>query len=177
MAILSTLGSIAPYHVLLYSVLFGSTTYQSFYSGIVAFKTLPYDQFSALQARIFPPYFGFQAAASTLLLLTPPFKFVGVAATLAQASLGTAAVGSLANILWLGPKTRRVMASRKAQEGVEGKSCKDPTVSNDMKVLNKEFGKIHGLSVLFNMGSFLGLMLYGVVLTDGFKVLARAVPK
>lgn len=175
MTILSTLRSVAPYHLLLYSVLFGSTTYQSFFSGIVAYKTLPYEHFSALQAQTFPPYFKFQAAASAILLLTPPVQFASRAA--AVASLGAATVGSLANIVWLGPKTREIMERRKAQEVLEGKKCKDPSVSQVMKDINKEFGKIHGASVVFNMGTFVGLLFYGVVLTDGFKRIVRAVPK
>lgn len=177
MSLLSTLKSVTPYHMLLYSVLFGSTAYQSFFAGIVAFKTLPYEQFSALQAKIFPPYFNFQAVASTLLLLSPPVKFVGTAAILARGSLGTAAVGSLANIFWLSPLTRDIMARRRAQEAKEGKSCKDKDVSEDMKLVNKEFGKVHGYSVLANMGTFLGLLTYGVVLSDGFRRLVRVVPK
>lgn len=175
MAILSTLRSVAPYHLLLYSVLFGSTTYQSFFSGIVAYRVLPYDQFGALQGEIFPPYFKFQAAASTLLLLTPPVQFASRVAV--TASLGVAAISSLTNLVWLGPRTRELKASRKAQETLEEKEYKDPTASQDMKNINKEFSRVHGASVVLNLGSFVGMLVYGVLLTDGFRRVVRAVPK
>lgn len=165
MAILSTLGTAAPYHVLLYSLLFGSTAYQSFFVGLVAFKTLPYNHFGALQAKIFPPYFALQTVASAVLLLTKPVGFEGNAANI---TLAIATLGGLLNMVVLSPLTRKVMELRKKQEGIDGKSCKDPNPSADMKALNMRFGKIHGVSVLLNMAAFLALTFYGVVLTDGF---------
>lgn len=170
MSILGTLRTSAPYHLLLYSVLFGSTTYQSFFSGIVAFKVLPYDQFSLLQSHVFPPYFKFQTAATSVLLMTTPLKYV----PLAGPSLGISLVGSIANMLWLGPTTRDIQNRRREQEAKEGKSCKDPNVSDEMKAINKEFGKIHGYSVIFNMGTFLGLLVYGIGLS---QKLIRVIPK
>ncbi|KAF5099149.1 hypothetical protein DV451_003096 [Geotrichum candidum] len=46
-------------------------------------------------------------------------------------------------MLWLGPTTRDIQNRRREQEAKEGKSCKDPNVSDEMKAINKEFGKIH----------------------------------
>lgn len=152
--------------------MFGTTTFQSFYNGIVAFKTLPYEHFSALQSKIFPPYFAFQTAAAVVLLLTPPVSFASSIVLAKNLSLGIAAVGGAANTFYFGPQSRVVMAKRREQVAIEGKPHNDPTASETMKKINKEFGKIHGLSVLFNLGTFLGLAAYGVILSDGFLSLA-----
>lgn len=165
MAVLSTLSTLAPYHLILYSILFGSTTYQSFFAGIVAFKTLPYHNFGALQAKIFPPYFSLQAIASAVLLLTKPIAFTGQAANI---SLGISALGGLINLVVFTPMTRQIMELRKKQEGIDGKLCRDPDPSPEMAALNSKFRKIHGASVLLNTAAFLSLAFYGVVLTDGF---------
>lgn len=172
MAILSTLGTVAPYHVILYSLLFGTTTFQSFFNGIVAFKTLPYEHFGALQSRIFPPYFAFQAVASLALLVTPPVSYIGGMALAKNITLGASFIGGAVNWGILGPKTRVLMAKRREQSALEGKAHNDPTASEATKAINKEFGKVHGLSVLFNLGTFLGLLAYGVIMTDGFLVKA-----
>lgn len=175
MAILSTLATIAPYHVLTYSLVFGTTTFQSFFNGIVAYKVLPYDHFSALQAHIFPSYFAFQTAASLALLLTAPVPFVGSLATAKTVALGTSLVGAFANAVYLGPKSRVILAKRREQTALEGKAHTDPTASAEMKAINKEFGAVHGASVLLNMFTFVGFAAYGVIMTEGF--LLNAVKK
>lgn len=182
MPLLSTLRSPTPYHLLLYSLALGSTAFHSFVIGPIAFQTLPYDHFSALQARVFPLYFGAQTVASAVLGVTAvaAFPWLAGGANLvlaARASLGVAGAGAALNWGVLGPQTRGIMARRKHQEQVEGKSCKAPDVSEDMRKVNKEFGKVHGISVLANLGTLAGLVAYGVVLSDGVRALARRVPK
>lgn len=167
MTILSTLSTLAPYHVLAYSILFGSVTYQSFFAGIIAFKTLPYQQFSNLQSRVFPVYFSLQTLLSTFLLISKPVHFENTSKT-ATATLAIVFLTSLLNLLVLSPKTRQVMEARRQQEVIDGKSCKDPEPSADMFKLNQRFKKLHGVSVASNMIGFLALAFYGVVLTDGF---------
>jgi hypothetical protein len=172
MSIISTLQSVAPYHLLLYSALLGATTYQSFYAGIVAYKVLPLKDFATLQANIFPRYFGFQTLASAVLLLTPPFQFGAAAYTV----LGTSLVGAAVNVGYLGPKSNAIKGKRDLQMEIEGKTYKDPTASDEMKKLNKQFGATHGISVLLNLIGWLGLVAYGVLLTEGLstKTLAKA---
>lgn len=102
--------------------------------------------------------------------MTTPLKYM----PLAGPSLGISLVGSIANMLWLGPTTRDIQNRSREQEAKEGKSCKDPNVSDEMKAINKEFGKIHGYSVIFNMGTFLGLLVYGIGLS---QKLIRVIPK
>jgi hypothetical protein len=79
-------------------------------------------------------------------------------------------VGSVANLLFLGPKTNAVLRRRHAQEELEGKSAKDPTASDEMKALNRQFGRWHGISALTNLTTFLSLTLYGVLLSDGLTI-------
>lgn len=166
MSIRSTLGSIAPYHVLAYAFLFGATVYQSFFAGIIAFKTLPYQQFSLLQSKVFPIYFSMQAILSTFLLLTRPVAFEGTRRTV-NAVLATVFLCTFINLLILAPLTRRIMEGRRRQEEVDGRSCRDAVQSPEMAALNKRFKKIHGFSVLVNLAALLSLIFYSVLLTDG----------
>ncbi|KAF5101804.1 hypothetical protein D0Z00_000666 [Geotrichum galactomycetum] len=164
MTLLSTLSTLAPYHLLAYSLLFGATTYQSFFSGLVAFKTLPYNHFSALQARVFPTYFSGQTVLSFFLLFTRPIDFAD-SAQLACLTLVVSGITGLTNLSVMSPLTRRIMEARRKQEGIDGKSCKDPNPSDEMRALNKSFGKIHGISVLLNLAGFISLILYGIILS------------
>lgn len=166
MSILSTLASLAPYHLVAYAILMGSTLYQSFIAGLIAFKTLPYENFSSLQSKVFPIYFSLQTLLSLFLLLSKPVDFEDISTT-ANVTLAIAFIGACSNLLILSPKTHQVMEARKRQEGIDGKSCKDPDPSPEMQALNKRFAKFHGVSVLFNMAAFLAQLFYGVVLADG----------
>ncbi|KAL4741321.1 hypothetical protein BDV11DRAFT_71717 [Aspergillus similis] len=59
-----------PFHILSYGTLLGVQLYQSFVSGIIAFRALPRPQFAALQAKIFPTYFALQTALPVVVALT-----------------------------------------------------------------------------------------------------------
>lgn len=83
-------------------------------------------------------------------------------------TLGTAVVGGLTNLLWLLPSTRSIKEARFKLED-EGK-----TDSPEHKELSKQFGKIHGLSLLFNLINFSALTTYGFILT---KNIIRYAPK
>jgi hypothetical protein len=161
-SLLAILKTAAPYHLLLYSVLFGTTTYQSFYNGIIAYRALPLKEFGNLQARIFPTYFRFQAIGSAILLALPPVSPVPTAFYVA---LGLSFATGAVNALFLGPLSNRIKAKRDEQMDIEGKSYKDPTASDTMKALNKQFGQTHGISVSLNMITFGSLLYYGVLLT------------
>lgn len=161
-SVFSTLKTAAPYHLLLYSLLFGTTTYQTFYNGIIAYRVLPLKEFSSLQSRIFPTYFRFQAISSAILLALPPISPVPGAY---YAVLGITFGTGLINALILGPWNNRVKAKRDEQMEIEGKSYKDPSASDKMKDLNKQFGKAHGMSVSVNLVTFGSLLYYGVMLT------------
>ncbi|CAN6619415.1 hypothetical protein TRVA0_007S03246 [Trichomonascus vanleenenianus] len=162
MGLISTLGTIAPYHVLAYSLMFGATTYQSFFSGLMAYRVLPYKEFSMLQHKIFPPYFAFQTIAAAFLYVSSPTPLDCTAKT----TLAIAFFSGLVNSLVLGPKSNKLIVARNEQVEAEGKSHKDPTASETMKKLNKQFGKLHGISVVINLGLWISMLTYGINLTE-----------
>lgn len=86
----------------------------------------------------------------------------------ALVTLGTAIVGGLTNLAWLLPATRKIKEARFKLEA-EGKED-----SAEFKGLTKQFGKLHGLSLLFNLINFTALTTYGFILT---KNIIRYAPK
>lgn len=67
----------------------------------------------------------------------------------------------------IGPATTRLMKERKHQETKDGKKSYDAAPhSKEMQRLNKAFGKMHGVSSLVNLVSFLATMWYGVSLAE-----------
>lgn len=121
-------------------------------------------EFSNLQTKIFPHFFLAQSVAPVLIGLTAPYTLT----TGALVTLGTAVVGGLTNLLWLLPATRKIKEARFKLED-EGKE-----ESPEHKELSKKFGKIHGLSLLFNLVNFTALTTYGFILT---KNIIRYAPK
>jgi hypothetical protein len=92
---------------------------------------------------------------------------------------------SLANLLFFGPSTTQLMIERKHQgelksyniqkailsmcnaETKDGKKSYDaPPHSKEMTRLNKQFGRMHGLSALANLGGFLATIWYGFSLAS-----------
>ena len=104
---------------------------QSFVGGIVAFRALPRPSFSTLQTAIFPVYFSMQTALPVLLALTYPGSHSSIGATATPSSLSgflaeknrysvllpvaTIFVTGLANLVFIGPATTKVMKERKHQ--------------------------------------------------------------
>jgi hypothetical protein len=141
----SVLASPAPYHIITsvfliwlkviqliiysrYGTLMGSTFFQSFVNGIVAYQALPKPMFSQLQQRIFPVYFTMQAALPAVLALTYPGSrsplgtASSISGVLAESNrysvlvpLATMFVTGLANLAYIGPATTRIMRERKVQ--------------------------------------------------------------
>lgn len=62
----------------------------------------------------------------------------------------------------VGPLTSKTMFQRHRLEREEGKAYNEPGVSANMKALNARFGMLHGISSLFNLGSFIALALHGL---------------
>ncbi|KAL8673332.1 MAG: hypothetical protein Q9168_002256 [Polycauliona sp. 1 TL-2023] len=183
---LSTLGSLAPYHILTYGTLLGSSIFQSFIGGVVAFKSLPRAQFATLQSAIFPIYFSLQSACPILLALTypgsssrnsllgaspSPSGFGGFAAQENRWSVAGPIAAILAanvvNLVWAGPKTNEIMRLRKHQETRDGKKAYDaPPHSKAMQKLNKDFSRMHGVSASLNLAALAMTVFYGVVLAE-----------
>ncbi|KAK8153704.1 hypothetical protein IWX90DRAFT_76605 [Phyllosticta citrichinensis] len=172
----ANLGDPAPYHLLAYGTLLGSTLFQSFIGGVVAFRVLPRPQFASLQSKIFPVYFTLQTLIPAALYLTQP-------ASLSNASLSPSttttfstatnltiamAAGGLLNLVLVGPQTTAVMRERKHQETRDGKKSYDAGPhSKEMEALNRKFAILHGVSSATN------LVVLGAVVAYAFLVGAR----
>ncbi|KAF3917234.1 hypothetical protein ABW20_dc0110473 [Dactylellina cionopaga] len=182
MPVQSTLLSLA--HLLSYSFLFGTQIWHSFIGGIVSFRVLPRAYFGALQRRLFPIYFSLQFFLSLALLFTAPRSLKNNATSQTYGFLLTVLITSLFNVTVAGPWTTKTMDKRKQQEVFDGRSYDgkklpgvnegaerggdkendDVRVSDEMRGLNKRFGMWHGISSLFNLGSVIGTIGYGVLL-------------
>lgn len=125
---LSIFKSPAPYHIIAYGTLLGTEFFQTFVGGIISYQALPRPQFSQLQQKLFPVYFGLQTALPAVLALTYPGSRTslrpasGLSGTFAEvnrwtvfAPLATMFVTSAVNWLYCGPETTRVMRKRKVQ--------------------------------------------------------------
>ncbi|KAK6331176.1 hypothetical protein TWF696_003243 [Orbilia brochopaga] len=183
----STLLSVT--HLLSYSFLFGTQIWHSFIGGIISFRVLPREHFSALQRRLFPLYFSLQFVLSLLLLLTAPKSLKNTATSPTYGFLLTVIATALLNVGVAGPATTRVMDQRKAREVFDGRRYdgrklpgvtegaerggdredEEVLVSPEMRALNKRFGMWHGISSLLNMGSVIGTIGYGVLLAGKIK--------
>lgn len=129
MPFLASLTDPKPYHILTYGTLLGSNLFQTFINGPLAYNALPRPSFSTLQTAIFPVYFGIQTALPVVLALTWPGERSvaghvnsGFKGLLAEENKWTALtpialmfVTNLANLVWLGPATTKVMKERKHQ--------------------------------------------------------------
>ncbi|KAI4285617.1 MAG: hypothetical protein L6R38_000519 [Xanthoria sp. 2 TBL-2021] len=184
---LSILGSLAPYHILTYGTLLGSSIFQSFIGGVVAFKSLPRAQFATLQTAIFPIYFSLQSACPVLLALTYPGSSStknpllggstspsGYKGFLAQENRWSVAgpiaailAANVLNLVWAGPRTNEIMRLRKHQETRDGKKAYDaPPHSKAMQKFNKDFSRMHGVSASLNLAALAMTVFYGVVLAE-----------
>ncbi|KAI0757289.1 hypothetical protein C8Q80DRAFT_91354 [Daedaleopsis nitida] len=150
-----------------YAWLFGMTLWVTFIGGTIAFKSLPRQQFGALQHRTFPIYFAISIALSSGLLglwtlshpvvlthyLQPSVADVGQAYALAAVVLSQSV-----NQFLIGPLTSKTMFKRHRLEKEEGKAYNEP----GMKALNKTFAQLHGASSLANLTAFLAVLFHGL---------------
>ncbi|KAG8534149.1 uncharacterized protein KY384_000993 [Bacidia gigantensis] len=188
MASLSSLLNPAPWHIISYSTLLGTTLYQSFLVGPISYTALPRPQFSTLQTKIFPPFFAVQTVLPILIALTYPASSAGahlspLGASPPQSSfsgvfqsgnrmtvlvpIAAMFLTGLANLVVLGPATTKVMKERKHQETRDGKKYYESGEhSKDMRGLNKRFGILHGASSLVNLVGCGGMLWYGILLAE-----------
>ncbi|GAA6064125.1 hypothetical protein JCM10212_006764 [Sporobolomyces blumeae] len=154
-------------HNLILGTLLGSTVWHGFIGGLIAYRTLPRQQFGNLQSKLFPRYFALQATGSLALLglyhragkLIKSDRNMWVLAVM----LGTSA----ANWLVVGPWTTAVMKKRHRRERIEGKDYNAADVSPEMKALNKRFGALHGVSSMLNLG-FLSAIVLATATTGAY---------
>jgi len=184
----SSLSDPKAYHVLAYGTLLGSTIFQTFIGGPVAFKALPRPSFSQLQTAIFPIFFTMQSALPVALALTWPGvklaetalggvavrKGAGLSGLMQRENLWDALIPvavmfgtSVLNLAVFGPATTKVMKERKHQETRDGKRYYEAgPKSPEMQKLNTRFATLHGISSLSNVLGLVAMIYYGFTLAE-----------
>jgi len=114
------------------------------------FKSLPRRSFGKLQSVLFPKFFLLTTICALLQLgttsavknLTPKYTLCVL-------------LCSLVNLVILEPKSTTIMFKRHELEdqGEQG--------GEEYTALKKEFGKLHGMSSLANLGALVGLVAHG----------------
>jgi len=179
---LTGLISVNGIYFVAFSWLFGQTIWVSFIGGVIAHRTLTRSQFASLQAKSFPAYFLSSTVLSTLMFAIWTYTHPDLASNLTNLlhkDVVQAVVLLLviilqgANYLFIGPKTNAIVAARQRQERDEGKSYSDPSASDAMKSLNKQFGAVHGLSSLCNLFVTVGLAFHALWLGKNGLVYAH----
>jgi hypothetical protein len=79
-------------------------------------------------------------------------------------SLGGALAATFLNQFYLEPTSTKIMLER---HQLENSSKED---SSEYQALKKSFGKLHGLSSLFNLLALIGACVYGSVLSKALLV-------
>ncbi|CAL1696342.1 unnamed protein product [Somion occarium] len=157
-------------YLIAYSWLFGMSLWVTFI-GVIAFKALPRQQFGALQHRTFPIYFALSISLSSLLLglwtkghpsVLEHLKNPQVADVTQAYALAAVILSQAANQFIVGPLTSKTMFQRHKLEKAEGKSYNESGVSAEMKAVNAKFAKLHGISSLANLTSFIALAFHGL---------------
>jgi hypothetical protein len=112
--IVSALANPAPYHLLSYSTLLGTSIYQSFIVVKTVHRVLPRPAFVTLQGRLFPIYFQLQTICLLLTAATfPPYGPISLVRDGPSVILfSVAGVGALLNFFVYGPRTRQAMIDR-----------------------------------------------------------------
>ncbi|KAL2213238.1 hypothetical protein CC79DRAFT_1362054 [Sarocladium strictum] len=173
----SLILSPAPYHILSYGTLLGASVWHSFVNGPVMFKSVDRHNFSAIQNNMFPIYFGLQSALPVVLALTfPGSPLLGVPSGVSGLfdvssrldsllPLGAAFVTGVLNLAVLMPATMSIIKERRGQVKRDGKDWwAEGPQSDEMQVLNKRFGRLHGVSMLVNLGTIIATVAYGFTL-------------
>ncbi|GAA5961609.1 hypothetical protein JCM3765_002647 [Sporobolomyces pararoseus] len=156
-------------HNLIAGTLLGSTLWHGFIGGIVAYRTLPRQQFGNLQSKLFPHYFRLQSLGSLALLGLYHRAGKLVRSDRNVIVLSVMAVTSSLNWLIVGPWTTAVMKKRHRRERIEGKDYSAADVSSEMKALNSKFGALHSVSSILNLG-FLGAVVLATATSGTYGV-------
>jgi hypothetical protein len=114
---------------------------------------------------------GASSLLPSYLLSTSTSLTTSATDTTASWLIGTMFVTALVNWVYVGPKTTEVMGLRKHQETRDGKKSYDAGPhSKEMEVLNKQFGVLHGVSTIINLGGLGGMIWYGGLLGEGLRL-------
>ncbi|KAJ6785725.1 hypothetical protein PWT90_07099 [Aphanocladium album] len=173
----SIIASPAPYHIIAYGTLVGTSFFHTFVNSPILFKTAERPVFSAIQSKAFPIYFGLQTALPAILALTFPGSSVlatpnGISTLLHESNrwgslvpIAAMFVSGALNLLVFLPASKEVMKKRQGQAKRDGKQWyEEGPHSDEMRALSKRFGMLHGISSLLNLAVFIGSVTYGFTL-------------
>lgn len=146
-------------HVLSYGTLLGTTLFQTFIVGPVQFTTIPRQQFGNIQAKLTPIYFGIQVVTAAACYFTVSDTTGTYNELLA---LGVTALGSLINLLLVGPKTTSIMQRRHKMERLTNTKYDDVEVSDEMRKVNRQFNVMHSVGATINVVSVVALLAHGI---------------
>lgn len=127
------------------------------------FKNLPRRVFGKLQSKLFPLYFQLCSVMIGLQLLTLT-AMPDILSKTSEVSLAIAFFTTLLNLLYLEPKSTRVMFDRYTLED-DGKR-----ESEEYSQKARAFGKLHGISSLANLVALCGGIVHGVRLASSLAV-------
>eukprot|EP00879_Flechtneria_rotunda_P007162 GHRR01007516.1.p1 GENE.GHRR01007516.1~~GHRR01007516.1.p1 ORF type:complete len:223 (+),score=77.89 GHRR01007516.1:460-1128(+) len=145
-------------HLLAYGIFLGTNVWNSLFVGLTMFKSMPRQMFGRVQSKLFPQYFALTTAANLVLLAAYYMGGVTSAPANAVATLGVSAAASLANWLFIEPKTTTLMFQR---YDIENKPSKTGDDEAQIKQLYKKFGMWHGISSLSNLVVLAATVTYG----------------
>lgn len=122
------------YHIIAYGTYLGTTFFQSFVAGPVAYRALPRPMFARLQEKLTPVLFTVQSLASALVILTFPGERTaigttrgprmnaGISGLFDSTNFGSVTMPllivlgtSIANLAVVGPMTTKIMKQRHHQ--------------------------------------------------------------
>ncbi|EHS64262.1 uncharacterized protein PGTG_22143 [Puccinia graminis f. sp. tritici CRL 75-36-700-3] len=142
----------------------GSAVWVTTIGGLIMYKNMPRPSFGKIQEKLLPAYFKMTTGLSALMLgihlklgssLHRSCHGCSDSTYVLRYLLASMTISSLVNLCYVGPKTTEIMNARHELEAVEKKSYDDQDASDQMKLLNKQFSKIHGLSSGLNLIGFL----------------------
>ena len=119
------------------------------------FRNLAREAFSAVQSKLFPPYFTLQAICAALAIASHTVVF-GSESRVGFLALCPAGILPLMNLFFVGPQTTQILLARNA--AIEG--------SAEWQALHSKFFAWHGISSICNLGAFLGQLFYARFLSS-----------
>ncbi|KIN06897.1 hypothetical protein OIDMADRAFT_15946 [Oidiodendron maius Zn] len=170
--LLTALTKLSSYHLLAWGSLLGMQLYQTFVMTKVCYLYLPRPQFTTLQKRIFPLYFGIETALAAATAATYPSGSIWALAShhLNSALLGLTLAMSGLNLLVYGPKTIEAMVHRSHQKTREALRSSTTVTGNstseEMHLARRQFSRNHAMSIHLNLIGVISTVVYGVSLSS-----------
>ena len=133
---------------------YGTLLYFTLIQAPILVKALPRELFGKVQNILFPTYYLISYICGSLMVVTyhllHPLKNYVPQDCVRITALCLMLLFSLFQGLWIGPKVSSIRLERQAAEETFQKT-NAPADQDKVNALSKEFGKAHGISLLFNL--------------------------